>query len=134
MAVVQQSGKVNRASRAKHTIWRSRANCSRATGQFAPIWPIGPDRQSCKSGKSSSRAIGQIRQSGKANPITILIEMAARLLTLPDCSCCQTCQIAHFARLRRCKCARLPAARLGQIAICQSGQSGNRAHDPHDCL
>ena len=96
MAVVQQSGKVNRASRAKHTIWRSRANCSRATGQLAPIWPIGPDRQSCKSGKSSSRAIGQIRQSGKANPIKILIEMVARLLTLPDC---QIVLVARLARL-----------------------------------
>ena len=115
-----QSGKLQSGNRA---VGPNLANRARQA-----IVKVGQIKQ---PGNRANQTIGQ----GKSNKLPNW--EGARLVTwpaLPDFSRCQTCQIAHFARLRRCKCARLPAARLGQIAICQSGQSGNRAHDPHDCL
>ena len=131
MTVGQQSGKPSRASRANDAICFSRASSSRASRALSTAGPIGQPAQSGQSGKYANRAIGQARQSGKqepykdcgsVSPVSLLVcalcihELE---IALSDCLLCQTGQADA------CQIDVLPD--WFQIAISQSGQSGNRA-------
>ena len=116
LAVGQQSGKADRASRAKHTIGHSRAHCNRAIGHLALSGQSGrlgnranrANRAIGQSGKSGNRAIGKTKLAYMKVRTTIHF---ARLLTWPDWQSHD--QIAHFARLGQRWVARLTHGQIG---------------------